>query len=152
MKQRTIVIIIVNQTILSDRFASCMSMKIFLVLKAGLQFTQTRHSVGDCRVTLRNYNRIKSYSCDHVASTVVCVHVCIVNQPPLLLKIIICTYTITLDQTLAVLQSWAFSRDHNSAPEDSIMTLIVLLYSALFSVYVCIFLSIDYVKKKVMNV
>ncbi len=36
-------------------------------------------------------------------------------------------------------ESRAFSSDRNSAPEDSIKTLIVLLYSTLFSVYVCIF-------------
>ncbi len=38
-------------------------------------------------------------------------------------------------------ESGAFSSDRNSAAEDSIKTLIVLLYSTLFSVYVCIILK-----------
>ncbi len=36
-------------------------------------------------------------------------------------------------------ESGAFSSDRTSAAEDSIKTLIALLYSTLFSVYVCIF-------------
>ncbi len=46
-------------------------------------------------------------------------------------------------------ESGAFSSVCNSAPEDSTKTLIVLLYSTLFSVYVCIFWSMF--RKKVMN-
>ncbi len=35
--------------------------------KVGSQYTQTRRSVGDCRVTLRK-NRLESYSCDSIAT------------------------------------------------------------------------------------
>ncbi len=45
-------------------------------------------------------------------------------------------------------ESGAFSSDRNSAPEDSIKTLIVLLYSTLFSVYVCIFEVLSMFRKK----
>ncbi len=45
-------------------------------------------------------------------------------------------------------ESRAFSSDQNSAAEDSIKTVTVLLYSTLFSVYVCLFWSTDNVQKK----
>ncbi len=47
-------------------------------------------------------------------------------------------------------ESQAFSRDRNSAPEDSIKTRIVLLYSTLFSVY--IFEVLSMFREKVRNV
>ncbi len=51
-------------------------------------------------------------------------------------------------------ESGAFLSDCNSATEDSIKTLIVLLYSTLFFVYVCInyFEVLSMLKKMVMNV